>query len=59
MSDCSKLRYATKAEAKAAKRDCQRAHDHGASWRRENRIYRCPLCRSWHLTSTPLRSDRA
>lgn len=49
---CSKIGYATKHEAKAAKRSCQSAAGDGYPWRRESRIYRCG-CGSWHLTSMP------
>jgi hypothetical protein len=53
VSACEKVGYATKHEAKAAKRDCQRTAAQGVTWRNESRIYRCPACASWHLTSTP------
>lgn len=53
MTHCSKYSYATKHEAKAAKKLCQQAAEAGAHWRQENRIYRCERCGSWHLTSTP------
>lgn len=55
MSACGKVGYCSKAEAKTAKRHCQRAASSGVSWRNESRIYRCPRpeCGSWHLTSLP------
>lgn len=51
---CNKIGFMSKAEAKRAKRSCQRAREDGAVWREESRIYRCPSCGGWHLTSTPL-----
>lgn len=53
---CSKVGYASKHEAKAAKRSCQQAAASGASKRRESRIYRCGDCGAWHLTSVPHRN---
>lgn len=54
MCACPKVTYESKAAAKAAKRACQRAAAEGTSWRRENRVYRCPSRSGWHLTSMPL-----
>ncbi len=55
MSACSKVGYCSKAEAKTAKRHCQRSAAAGVTWRNETRVYRCPVadCGSWHLTSQP------
>lgn len=41
----SKQRYASHAEAQATLEACE---EHGA---RNLRIYRCPYCNGWHLTS--------
>jgi len=49
---CRKIGYATKHEAKAAKKVCLQAKDNGTAWRNESRIYRC-RCGSYHLTSKP------
>lgn len=45
----SKNRYVTKGEAEAALLACA---EHGRSGLR---IYRCPYCKGWHLTSHPQR----
>lgn len=52
---CSKVAYESKAAAKVAKRSCrERAASEGQlSRRHEQRIYRCPSCGAWHLTSKP------
>lgn len=52
MIACAKIGYATKAEAKTAKRSCQRSAEGGVAWRTESRVYRC-ACGSYHLTSSP------
>lgn len=49
---CQKVSYATKFEAKAAKRHCQQAAAEGYVWREEKRIYRCPRGCGWHLSSS-------
>lgn len=51
---CPKVAYSSKAEAKSAKRSCQRSADAGIARRAETRIYRCPSGSGWHLTSTAL-----
>lgn len=48
---CNKVAYASKGEAKAAKRDCQRAALRGNRRRQERRIYRCSAG-VWHLASS-------
>lgn len=53
MRTCHKIAYATKHEARAAKRSCLTELQHGNSRRHERRLYRCPHCGSWHLTSEP------
>jgi hypothetical protein len=30
----------------------------GRNNRREDRVYRCQFCRGWHLTSTPMRTQK-
>lgn len=45
----SKNRYAAKGEAEAALLACAEHGRHGL------RIYRCPYCKGWHLTSHPQR----
>lgn len=42
-----KSRYATRGEAEAALAKCE---EHGA---RGLKVYRCPYCKGWHLTSHP------
>ena len=44
-----KQRYATRAEAQDAVRDCKR---HGS---RDLHVYPCPYCNGWHLTHKPAR----
>ena len=48
---CAKVAYASKGEAKAAKRRCQRAAAAGQLRRQERRIYRCQAG-VWHLASS-------
>lgn len=46
MTRCTdKVRYRDELGAKIALANTQ-AKDHG-----EKRVYRCPICRGWHLTS--------
>lgn len=37
--------------AQGALRDAKRRHSKGNPFRRECRIYKCPECGDWHLTS--------
>jgi hypothetical protein len=50
MSPCltGKRRYTTRRDAKIALADILRRD---RKQRREQRIYRCPSCNDWHLTS--------
>jgi hypothetical protein len=43
---CGKVAYFDKKGAKAAQRR-----------KPANRIYRCPLCHHWHMTSAPQRAE--
>ena len=45
---CLKRRYPTEASAQVALNDCWRAPQ---NHRHERRVYQCPLCDGWHLTS--------
>jgi hypothetical protein len=45
---CLKLRYPSEDSAQAALNDCWRAPQ---PQRHERRVYHCPLCDGWHLTS--------
>lgn len=47
-----KHRYATKAEAGVA------ATEAGARYGIEFRVYRCPYCSEWHITSEPFDYER-
>ena len=47
---CSKLSFLTKKEAKIALAVIQRRAQH-SSWRNEYRFYRCPNCKTYHLSS--------
>ena len=52
MSVCQKRSYITKAEAKAALASAMGARERGGQTRRkEIRFYRCPSCKTYHLTS--------
>lgn len=46
-----KLRYQTDIEAKVALASAQVNRERKAAEKVERRIYECPLCHGWHLTS--------
>lgn len=50
MSDCTKIRYRTRVDALIALSRLQRK-DSTRRAKLEQRAYRCPNCRGWHLTS--------
>lgn len=50
-----KQRYATEAYARAQLVGAIMAANRGSKTRREIRVYHCPLCKGWHLTSKPER----
>lgn len=53
--DCTKKRYRDRIGATIALMKAQANQDHSnyavGSKRRETRIYKCPKCHGWHLTS--------
>lgn len=53
ITHCPKKAYATRKEARQALR-LRRQEAMNGDWnRRESRIYHCPRCRDYHLTSRP------
>lgn len=46
-----KRRFATEQYARAQLVGALIAKNRGKNQRRETRIYQCPLCEGWHLTS--------
>lgn len=48
MSPCRKIRYRDKLAAKIALASTGRKRGRAKD---EQRVYRCPECRAWHLTS--------
>jgi hypothetical protein len=51
---CRKLRYRDQVAALIALSRAEvkaKRNSHIAKQRRENRVYECPRCRGWHLTS--------
>lgn len=48
MAKCPKVRYRSKLDAKIA---LSRTQQSRASKREEARVYHCPNCKGWHLTS--------
>lgn len=50
MTTCTKIRYRNRLDAKIA---LASTHASRGSKREETRIYRCPECRGFHLTSWP------
>lgn len=53
---CSKRRYPSRGEALIALWKCgvKAERDLKSAKRQETRIYQCPKCKGWHLTSQPL-----
>jgi hypothetical protein len=51
MVSCTKVRYPTGAVAKAALRTIRRKGDRAG--KKPTRVYACPHCHGWHLTSEP------
>lgn len=47
---CSKIRYRDSIAAKLALASAQRMDSSGRA-KIERRVYRCPRCNGWHLTS--------
>ena len=52
MSDCGKQRFRDKLSAKIALANIEHKDRDQA---REQRVYKCPSCYGWHLTSQPRR----
>lgn len=52
MTACSKVRYEQRIDALFALAKCGNTR-HTRRPKDEQRIYRCPRCRGWHLTATP------
>lgn len=56
MSPCAKVRYRDELGAKIALANtAAAANRQGDEKRQEQRAYRCPKCKGWHLTSEPKR----
>jgi hypothetical protein len=58
MSRCAKKRYSDKGTAFLALDTIQRKWDGAAVQKVEQRAYKCPQCRGWHLTSSVSRRTR-
>ena len=58
IDQCGKVRFPDRFEAESALAQARRWADNGNTERRERRIYLCPNCQGWHMTSKPLRNDQ-
>lgn len=47
---CSRVRYVSENSARKALKSCRRMARR-MKRRREQRVYRCDVCKGWHLTS--------
>lgn len=54
---CEKHKFKTELDAKIALMRIQ-SKDNPRRPKQEKRTYLCPDCEKWHLTSTPLRTDK-
>lgn len=48
--DCNKISYTNK-EATNTLKLIQAKPEYELKYRKESRVYQCPVCRTWHLTS--------
>lgn len=48
---CRKLRYPTRVDAEIALASTSMKSKRGLRHRRESRVYRCPDCKGYHLSS--------
>ena len=56
---CAKVRYRTEIDAKIAlSNTAYTAGQRSDEKRKEARVYRCPKCAGWHLTSEPKKGKR-
>ncbi len=51
---CTKIGYRTERDARVALVEAIIAKNRGRNQRKERRVYECPICHRWHLTSQPL-----
>lgn len=54
---CGKVRFPDEFSANWALYNARFKHRRGNENRRECRVYHCPVCQGWHLTSRPLRES--
>jgi hypothetical protein len=52
---CGKVRYRDELGARVALSTARESGARGNERRREQRVYRCNICRGWHLTAQDLR----
>lgn len=51
---CHKIPYPSERDARVALVATIIERNRGRNQRKERRVYQCPICHRWHLTSQPL-----